>query len=94
MIYEDTYRLRQLNDLKIRQELNTIETVKKCLKESDEQTIKMSNTLNNFEQRLTALHDLIMPVYDATNMLQIKHSSNLEKFIVFYFLLILLDNIF
>jgi hypothetical protein len=31
--------------------------------------------LDNFESRLTKLHDLIMPVYDATNMLQIKNHS-------------------
>ena len=35
----------------------------------------MSNLLTNFEARLNGLHDLITPVYDTTNSLQIKYSS-------------------
>ena len=74
-MYEDSYRLRQFNEIKMQQEQQTIQVVKKCLNESNDQTNKMKNLLNNFESRLTALHDLIMPVYDATNTLQIKYSS-------------------
>ena len=74
-MYEDTYTIRQFNNNKIKQELYTIQKVKECLSESNEQTNKMKNLLDNFETRLTALHDLIMPVYDATNTLQIKYSS-------------------
>lgn len=76
-MYEDTYTIRQFNNNKIKQELYTIQKVKECLSESNEQTNKMKNLLDNFETRLTALHDLIMPVYDATNTLQIKYSSKL-----------------
>lgn len=75
MVFEDTYRTRQINDLKVRQELDSINVLKKCLNESKEQTHKMTNLLDNFETRLSALHDLIVPVYDSTNILQIKHSS-------------------
>lgn len=75
MMFEDTYRVRQFNELKIQQEFKTMDLLKKCLKESNEQTNKMTNLLDNFETRLGALHDLIVPVYDATNTLQIKYSS-------------------
>lgn len=74
-MYSDTFRVRQLNELKIQQELNTNEMLRKCLSESNEQTSRMIGTLDNFESRLTALHDLIMPVYDATNTLQIKYAN-------------------
>jgi hypothetical protein len=77
-MYEDTYTIRQFNNNKIKQELFTIQKVKECLSESNEQTNKMKNLLDNFETRLTALHDLIMPVYDATNTLQIKYTSKLS----------------
>lgn len=72
---DDSVRIRQLNDLKINQENSTVEMMQKCLRESSEQTNKMTNILNSFESRLSALHDIIMPVYDATNMLQIKFLS-------------------
>ncbi len=75
MFEENTYRIRQLNDIKVQHEAQTINSLQKCLTESVENTNKMTNLLNNFENRLTALHDLIMPVYDATNTLQIKYSS-------------------
>ncbi|CAF0945163.1 unnamed protein product, partial [Brachionus calyciflorus] len=75
MVYEDTYRIRQLNDLKVQHEINSINVLKKCLNESKEQTHKMTNLLDNFESRLSALHDIIVPVYDSTNILQIKHSN-------------------
>lgn len=73
--FENSVRMRQLNDLKINQENTTIEMMRKCLVESGEQTNKMTNILNSFENRLSVLHDIIMPVYDATNMLQIKFQS-------------------
>ena len=78
-MYEDTYTIRQFNNNKIKQELYTIQKVKECLTESNEQTNKMKNLLDNFEVRLNALQDLIMPVYDATNTLQIKYSSKKKK---------------
>ncbi|RNA04882.1 Exocyst complex component 7 [Brachionus plicatilis] len=81
MVYEDTYRLRQINDLKIQQDLNSINLMKKCLDESKEQTNKMTCLLDGIEIRLSGLHDLIVPVYDSTNTLQIKH-SNLQKAVV------------
>lgn len=74
-MYEDTYRIRQLNEMKIQHESQTIDLLNKCLSESDDNTQKMNNMLNNFESRLTSLHDLIVPIYDSTNTLQIKHSS-------------------
>ena len=77
-MYENTSRIRQFNDMRIQHETQTIDLLQKCMKESSEQTKKMSNLLNNFESRLTALHDLIMPVYEATNTLQIKY-SNIQK---------------
>jgi hypothetical protein len=77
-MYEDTFRVRQLNELKIQQDHRTMDVLRKCMSESGEQTARMSGLLTNFEHRLTALHDLIMPVYDATSMLQIKH-GNLHK---------------
>ena len=76
-MYEDTYRIRQYNEIKMQQEVQTIDVLKSCLKKSNEQTNKMTDLLNNFENRLTALHDLIMPVYDATNTLQVKYSSKI-----------------
>lgn len=75
MVYEDTYRLRQINDLKIQKDLNSISLLKKCIGESKEQTNKMTSLLDGIEIRLSGLHDLIVPVYDSTNTLQIKHSS-------------------
>lgn len=75
MTYEDTYRQKQLNEIKVQHENQTINSFKKCLKESEENTSKMTNLLDNFETRLNALHDLIVPVYDSTNTLQIKYSS-------------------
>lgn len=80
-MYEDTYRMRQLNDLTINQENHTIAVVRKCLKESEEQTNKMTNILNSFEDRLSVLHNIIVPVYDATNILQIKFQSA-ETFLI------------
>lgn len=77
-MYEDTYRVRQLNEMKIQHETQTIDLLNKCLNESDDNTNKMNNMLNNFESRLTDLHDLIVPIYDATNTLQIKY-SNIQK---------------
>jgi hypothetical protein len=74
-MYEDTYRVRQLNEMKVQHEIHTVDVLNKCLNESDENTNKMKNLLNNFENRLTSLHDLIVPIYDATNTLQIKYSS-------------------
>lgn len=74
-MYEDTYRIRQLNEMKIQHESQTIDLLNKCLSESEDNTLKMNNMLNNFESRLTSLHDLIVPIYDSTNTLQIKHSS-------------------
>lgn len=75
MMYDESYRKRQFNDLKINQENQTIGMMRKCLKESTEQTNKMSNILSSFETRLSVLHDIIMPVYESTNMLQIKYQS-------------------
>ena len=75
MKYEDTYRTRQLNDIKVQHEIQTIDLLQRSLKESNENTNKMTSILNNFETRLTVLHDLIVPIYDATNTLQIKHQS-------------------
>jgi len=72
---EETYRVRHFNEIKIENELQTIDQLRKGLNQSKEQTNKMTNLLDNFESRLTKLHDLIMPVYDATNMLQIKNQS-------------------
>ena len=77
-MYEDTFRARQQNELKMQQEFNTIKVLRKCMNESKEQTNRMTGLLDNFEARLTGLHDLIMPVYDATNTLQIKY-ANLQK---------------
>ncbi len=78
-MYEDTYRVRQLNEMKVQHEMQTIDLLNKCLIESDDNTHRMRNLLDNFESRLNGLHDLIVPIYDATNTLQIKHSSkNLE----------------
>jgi hypothetical protein len=77
-MYEDTFRVRQLNELKIQQDHRTIDVLRKCMSASAEQTSRMTGLLTNFETRLTALHDLIMPVYDATNTLQIKH-ANLQR---------------
>ncbi len=74
-MYEDTYRVRQLNEMKVQHETHTIDLLNKCLTESDENTHRMQNLLDNFERRLNGLHDLIVPIYDATNTLQIKHSS-------------------
>ena len=75
-MYEDTYRIRQLNEMRVQHETQTIDLLNKCLEESDDSTKKMTSLLNNFESRLTSLHDLIVPIYDATNTLQIKYSSN------------------
>lgn len=77
-MYEDTYRVRQLNEMKVQHEMQTIDLLNNCLAESEDNTNKMNNILNNFESRLTSLHDLIVPIYDATNTLQIKH-SNIQK---------------
>ena len=79
MTYEDTYRQKQLNEIKVQHETQTISSFKKCLKESEENTSKMTNLLDNFESRLNALHDLIVPIYDTTNTLQIKYSSKILK---------------
>jgi hypothetical protein len=76
-MYEDSYRTRQFNEMKVQHELQTIDVLSRCLKDSSEQTSKMTNLLNTFEHRLSQLHDLIMPVYDATNTLRIKESSML-----------------
>lgn len=78
-MYEDTYRIRQLNEMRVQHETQTIDLLNKCLEESDDSTKKMTNLLNNFESRLTSLHDLIVPIYDATNTLQIKYSSNFQQ---------------
>lgn len=89
-MYEDTYRIRQLNEMKIQHESQTIDLLNKCLSESEDNTLKMNNMLNNFESRLTSLHDLIVPIYDSTNTLQIKHSnitktvSKLDNIIEYY----------
>ena len=74
-MYEDTYRIRQLNEMKIQHESQTYDLLNKGLSESDENTQKMNNMLNSFESRLTSLHDLIVPIYDSTNTLQTKRSS-------------------
>ena len=65
--------------MKVQHEIHTIEVLNKCLNESDESTNKMTNLLNNFESRLNSLHDLIVPIYDATNTLQIKYSSKATR---------------
>lgn len=89
-MYEDTYRIRQLNEMKVQHETQTIDLLKKCLNESEDNTNRMNSLLNNFETRLTSLHDLIVPIYDATNTLQIKHSninktvSKLDNIIEYY----------
>ena len=89
-MYEDTFRARQLNELKIQQENSTLDLLKKCLSESNEQTRRMANLLDNFETRLNSLNDIVMPVYEATNALQIKHSNiqntvmRLDKIIDYY----------
>lgn len=86
-MFDESVHMRQLNDLKINQENNIIEMMRKCLKESSEQTNKMTHILSSFESRLSDLHDIIMPVYDATNILQIKHQSYIfALFILFYFI--------
>lgn len=84
MVYEDSYRLRQINDLKIEKDINSINLLKKCLGESKDQTSKMTSLLDGIELRLSGLHDLIVPVYDSTNTLQIKHSS----FLIFKIILL------
>lgn len=81
MQYEDTYRVRQLNDIKVQHETQTISSLVKCLSDSNEGTGKMATLLDNFQFRLTALNDLIVPIYDTTNILQTKYSSKL-KFII------------
>lgn len=89
-MFEETYRVRQFNEIKIQQDLQIVNALQKSLNESNEQTNKMTNLLDNFENRLTAMHDLIMPVYEATNMLQIKYSnihktaSQLDSIIEYY----------
>jgi exocyst complex component 7 len=70
-----------INDKRLQLDLQTVELLQRGLKESNEQTEKMTNLLSNFETRLTALNDLIMPVYEATNNLQIKH-TNIQKTVV------------
>ncbi len=80
MSYEDTYRIRQLNDIRVQHELQSISSFKKCLKDSDDSTNKMTNMLTNFETRLNALHDLIVPIYETTSSLQIKYSSSYNGF--------------
>lgn len=72
---EDTEKMFQSNNINIKQELQTISSIKKCLKQSDEVTNKMTNILNNFESKINDLHDLIVPVYDTNNLLQNKYSS-------------------
>jgi hypothetical protein len=90
MHYDDTFRARQLNELKIQQENSTIDLLKKCLNESNDQTNKMVNLLDHFETRLNVLNDIIMPVYNDTNTLQIKYSNlqqtvtHLDKIIDYY----------
>lgn len=74
-MYEDTSRLRQLNEISIQNETQRIEWLQRCLRESDENTKKMTNILSTFETKLTSMHDLVMPVYEATNTLQIKYSN-------------------
>ena len=80
-MYEDTFRTRQLNELKMQQEFNTIKVLRKCMNESQEQTKRMTGLLDNFETQLTrhlhALRGLVMPD-DATDPLQIKY-ANLQK---------------
>jgi hypothetical protein len=91
MNYEDTEKMFQSNNINIKQELQTISSIKKCLKQSDEVTNKMTNILNNFESKINDLHDLIVPVYDTNNSLQNKYSSILSSFFFqsFYIILIL-----
>ncbi len=74
-MYEDTYRARQANEKKLQHELQSIDVLQKYLLDSNEQTNRMTNLLSHFEQRLSALNDHIMPVYEATNKLQIKYKS-------------------
>ena len=80
MNYEDTEKMFQSNNINIKQELQTISSIKKCLKQSDEVTNKMTNILNNFESKINDLHDLIVPVYDTNNSLQNKYSSIFSSF--------------
>ncbi len=77
-MFEETYRVRQFNEIKMQHDLQIINQLKNSLGESNEQTQKMTNLLDNFENRLTSMGDLIMPVYEATNILQRKY-SNIQK---------------
>jgi hypothetical protein len=90
MNYEDTEKMFQSNNINIKQELQTISSIKKCLKQSDEVTNKMTNILNNFESKINDLHDLIVPVYDTNNSLQNKYSSIFSSFFFQSFYIILI----
>ena len=76
--YDEANRIRQLNEMRIQQNGQMMDTLRKSLMQSDEQTKKMTMLLDNFENRLTTMHGHIMPVYEATNILQIKYSSKLK----------------
>ncbi len=56
-------------------ESGELESLQLYLTKSNEYTNKMTNILNTFENKLTSLQDLIMPVYISTNDLQTKFTS-------------------
>ena len=74
-MYENIFQARQENELKIQRELDTINQIRKCMNETNDQTNRMTHMLNTFETRLSTLHDIIMPVYDATTILRIKQEN-------------------
>jgi hypothetical protein len=75
---ETSYRMRQSNEIQIKHDLDLVNQLRNSLRESNSQTQKMTNILNSFETQLTTMHDLIMPLHEATKTLQIKH-SNIQK---------------
>jgi hypothetical protein len=76
---ESGQRTRQLNDASIQQNNQLLDSLKKSLEQSNDQTKKMTSLLDNFEQQLTTMRGHIMPVYEATNILQVKYSSKTSK---------------
>jgi hypothetical protein len=77
-MFDDIARIKNLNELKIQRVSQQLDILQKCLQDSNEQTCKMNSLLNGFDNKLSVLNDLIMPVYNSTNSLQIKHNSKLS----------------
>ena len=75
MIDESIKHTRQLNDVAIEQNNQLLASLRKSLKQSNEQTNKMTSLLDNFETKLTNMRGHILPVYEATKILQIRYSS-------------------